>query len=70
MVDQKNLTDLMEMYLPECELRKLAPRTIEGYRKILRPMLLWLDDNERFEVVGDLVPQHYITQRYLEGYSG
>ena len=59
MVDQTNLMELMEMYLTECQLRKLAPRTIEGYRKMLRPMLLWLGDNEQVEAVGGLVPQHY-----------
>jgi len=59
MVDHANLMDLLEMYLTDCQVRKLAPRTVAGYRKMLRPMLLWLGDNEQVETVGDLVPRHY-----------
>ena len=67
MVDQKNLADLMEMYLTECELRKLAPRTIEGYRKIPRPMLLWLDDNEQVDRMKVYLVLHGITKRKCTG---
>ena len=40
MVDNTMLMDLMDTYLTECEIRKLAPKTIEGYKKLLRAMLL------------------------------
>lgn len=59
MVDHTNLLDLMEMYLTDCQLRKLSPKTLEGYRKLLQPMLIWLGDNEQVDTIGDLVPQHY-----------
>ena len=59
MVDRTNLFDLMELYLNDCQLRKLAPRTLDSYRKILHPMLLWLGDNEQVEQTGDLLPQHF-----------
>ena len=59
MVDCTNLMDLMQLHLNDCQLRKLAPRTLEGYQKLLQPMLLWLGDNEQVESVGDLVPQHF-----------
>ncbi len=58
MVDKANLMDLMVMYLTDCQVRKLAPRTIDGYRKLLRPIILWLGDSEKVEMLGDLVPQH------------
>ena len=63
MVDNTMLMDLMDAYLTECEIRKLAPKTIEGYKKLLRAMLLWLSDNEQVERLSDLTPMHY--KRYL-----
>ena len=59
MVDRTNLFDLMELYLNDCQLRKLTPRTLDSYRKILHPMLLWLDGNGQLKSVSDLVPQHF-----------
>ena len=58
MVDNTMLMDLMEAYLTECEIRKLAPKTIEGYKKLLRAMLLWLSDNEQVERLSDLTLMH------------
>ena len=63
MVDNTMLMDLMDACLTECEIRKLAPKTIEGYKKLLRAMLLWLSDNEQVERLSDLTPMHY--KRYL-----
>ena len=63
MVDNTMLMDLMDAYLTECEIRKLAPKTIEGYKKLLRAMLLWLSDNEQVDRLSDLTPMHF--KRYL-----
>ena len=52
-------TMLMDACLTECEIRKLAPKAIEGYKKLLRAMLLWLSANERCEHLSDLTPMHY-----------
>ena len=58
MVDNTMLMDLIDAYLTECEIRKLAPKTIEGNKKLLRAMLLWLSDNEQVERLSDLTPMH------------
>ena len=59
MADNTMLMDLMDACLTECEIRKLAPKTIEGYKKLLRAMLLWLSDNEQVKRLSDLTPMHY-----------
>ena len=63
MVDNTMLTDLMDACFTECEIRKLAPKAIEGSKKLLRAMLLWLSDNEQVKRLLDLTPMHY--KRYL-----
>jgi len=59
MVDNHNLMDLMEEYITECQIRKLSPVTIKGYRKLLTAFLMWVGDNENVDTVDRLTPQHY-----------
>ncbi len=39
MVDNHNPMDPMEEYITECQIRKLSPVTIKGYRKLLSSFL-------------------------------
>ena len=62
MVDMHAL-DLLEEYLNECRVRRLSPRTIQGYDKMVRAALIWIADNEGADTIEQLTPMH--LKRYL-----
>ena len=55
--------ELAEEYLFDCQARKLSPRTIEGYKKLLGMFLRRTAEDEFVTTMDELTPQ--IIKRYI-----
>lgn len=59
-----SISELAEEYLFDCQARKLSPRTIGGYKKLLNLFQQYLRETEFITTMDELTPQaeHFLSQ--------
>lgn len=58
MENDMKLQDVLKDYIVDCEVRRLSPKTVSGYYKLLRMFLLWIGNEYKVDAVSGLTTTH------------